>query len=47
MAQIIDLIQSNKTTKEIDETNQIWLPAIQRIAKTYKDSGEPSSLRNK
>ncbi|GBO30769.1 hypothetical protein AVEN_174175-1 [Araneus ventricosus] len=42
--QIIGLHQSKKTTKGI---TGIGLRSVQRIIKTGKDSGEPSTSRNK
>lgn len=41
-AQIIGLHQAKKT-----ETTKIGLRTVQRIIKTWKDSGEPSSSRKK
>ncbi|GBL92449.1 hypothetical protein AVEN_26585-1 [Araneus ventricosus] len=41
---IIGLNQSKKITKKIAE---IGLRSVQRIIKTGKDSGEPSTTRNK
>ncbi|GBM50011.1 hypothetical protein AVEN_167129-1 [Araneus ventricosus] len=45
--QIIGLHQSKKTIKEIAEITGIGLRSVQRIIKTRKDSGEPSTSRNK
>ncbi|GBN88105.1 hypothetical protein AVEN_191986-1 [Araneus ventricosus] len=45
--QIIYLHQSKKTTKEIAEITGIGLRNVQRIIKTWKDSGELPSSRNK
>ncbi|GBM58445.1 hypothetical protein AVEN_269135-1 [Araneus ventricosus] len=39
--------QSKKTTKEIAEITGIGLRSLQRIIKTWKDSGEPSTSQNK
>ena len=41
------IIKAKKTTKETDETNKVGLRAVQRIIKTWKESGEPSSSRRK
>jgi len=39
--------QAEKTSKEIAETTKIGLRTVQRIIEIWKDSGEPSSLREK
>ncbi|GBL85901.1 Transposable element Tcb1 transposase [Araneus ventricosus] len=44
---IIGLHQSKKTTKEVAEITGIGLRSVQRIFKTWKDSGEPPTSRNK
>ena len=36
-----------KTSKEIAENTKIGLRTVQRISKNWKDSGEPSSSREK
>ena len=45
--QIIGMHQAEKTSKEIAETTKIRLRTVQRIIKNRKDSGEPSSSREK
>ena len=45
--QIVDMHQAEKTSKEIVETTKIVLRTVQRIIKTWKDNGEPSSSRKK
>ncbi|GBM75392.1 hypothetical protein AVEN_225469-1 [Araneus ventricosus] len=45
--QIIGLRQSKKTTKEVSEITGNVLRSDQRIIKTLKGSGEPSTSRNK
>ena len=45
--EIIDLHQAKKKTKEIAKLTGIWLRTVQRIIKTWKDSGELSTLWKK
>ena len=39
--------QAEKTSKDIAETTKIGLRTVQRIIENWKDSGEPSSSREK
>ena len=45
--QIIGMHQAEHTSKEIAETTEIGLRTVQCSIKNWKDSGEPSSSREK